>query len=374
MSKTLSEVLADIFTYYGGILERTDEGYMEFLAPSDLARAIGMPEHGKLTFEYNLSDENTVYASYDSDLFKLIGDFLSRKDKFAVTNYDFNITNAEKLSKVVSGKTLFSNAISRFETVERKKIGYLLVCFKFTALSDEKQEGLFSLLFNELNHSVTSFDAGIDALFLQLKKSDTQTRGTSHISMDTLKYAHAAASVIVKENLGDFIKSIGRRLNRDIKRIYEYYETLKHEIEKTIDERTSSNEYVETNEKEKLLHRIEAIELERKWKIQDMISKYALNIKLEPVLAIRIMVEVPVFWIHIKRRLLSREFPYTYNPILKQFDNLPCESCFYPHGGYYVCDDKLHIVCADCFKKCPDCGKHYCAACHKNGCPKCKIR
>ena len=61
MSKTLSEVLADIFTYYGGILERTDEGYMEFLAPSDLAQAIGMPEHGKLTFEYNLSDENKSF-------------------------------------------------------------------------------------------------------------------------------------------------------------------------------------------------------------------------------------------------------------------------------------------------------------------------
>ena len=372
MSKNLHEVMEDIFTFHGAILEKTDDNFIEFLAPEDFSRKMGIPEHGRLAFEYNLSGENAIYASYDSELFKFIGKFLSENDKFAAARYPFNITSAEKLAKVIPEKTLLSNAVSRYETVERKTIGYLLVCFKYTALSDEKREGLLTLLINELNNSVTPFDNDPDILLNQLKEADRQEGAATNISIETLEHAHAAASEIVKERLEDFIRSLERRLNRDVKRIYEYYETLKREIEKTIDKKGHSNETAETIETGKLLNKIEAIEMERKWKIQDIISKYALNIKLEPVVIIRIMTETPVFWIHIKRRLLSREFPFTYNTILRQFDNLPCESCFYPQGRYYVCDEKLHILCAKCFKKCPECNRQYCAACHRDGCPRCK--
>lgn len=372
VSKTLPEVMEDIFAFHGAILDKADENLMEFLAPEGFARRIGIPEHGTLSFEYNITEEDAVYASYDSDLFKSVGKFLSEDDRFASARYTFNVTSAEKLARVVEEKTLFSNAVSRYETVERKTIGYLLVCFKYTALSDEKREGLVFLLINELNNSATPFDGSPEMLLNQLKESDRRTGERANISIDTLEHAHAPASEIVKERLTDFTKSLERRLNRDAKRIHEYYETLSREIEKAANKKGLATENTGGDETRKLLEKIEAIKMEQQWKIQDLISKYALNIKLEPVLIIRIMAEVPVFWIHIKRRLSSREFPFTYNTILKRFDDLPCEACFYPQGGYYVCDEKSHIVCAKCFKKCSQCGKQYCAACHKNGCPRCR--
>src|SRR4030067_1665913 len=79
----------------------------------------------------------------------------------------------------------------------------------------------------------------------------------------------------------------------------------------------------------------------------------------------------PVFSIEIKRRLSSRLFPLTYNPFLKGVDPLPCEACFYPRGGYWLCDEKLHLLCANCFQKCPHCYKEFCPLCHKNSCPRC---
>ncbi len=66
----------------------------------------------------------------------------------------------------------------------------------------------------------------------------------------------------------------------------------------------------------------------------------------------------------IKRRLASRQFPVTYNPLTRHLDPLPCESCFHPKGAFYICDDRLHIVCAGCFRTCPDCSKQYCHACN----------
>lgn len=161
--------------------------------------------------------------------------------------------------------------------------------------------------------------------------------------------------------------SPAKRLNRDIKRVFEYYETIKIETQKVMEKRALTGEHPSEKQGEK----VNAIETEKRWKIQDLISKYALNIRVEPVAAILIETQSPVFWLEIKRRLSSRLFPLTYNPLLRKLDPLPCESCFYPRGGYFICDEKLHITCSACFKKCPQCGKPFCSACHKHGCPRC---
>jgi len=42
---------------------------------------------------------------------------------------------------------------------------------------------------------------------------------------------------MAKEELVDFIKSLERRLNRDIKRVYDYYETLKEETVRVIEKK-----------------------------------------------------------------------------------------------------------------------------------------
>jgi hypothetical protein len=116
---------------------------------------------------------------------------------------------------------------------------------------------------------------------------------------------------------------------------------------------------------------MEAIEAEKNWKVQDLVSKYALTVRLEPLCGLILETQAPIFWIEIKRRLSSRAFPLGYNPILKRLDPLPCEACFNPRGGTFVCDDQLHLLCSHCFKKCPECGRPYCSVCSKGGCPRC---
>ncbi|HZX48560.1 MAG TPA: hypothetical protein VFF47_05015 [Nitrospirota bacterium] len=75
---------------------------------------------------------------------------------------------------------------------------------------------------------------------------------------------------------------------------------------------------------ERLRTKLNAIESERNWKIQDLISRYALSIQIEPVSAIRIETPVSLFLINIKRRLASRQFPVTYNTLTRHLDPLPC--------------------------------------------------
>jgi len=216
------------------------------------------------------------------------------------------------------------------------------------------------VLINEMTLSTLILEQGIT----DLKESDEESKDIKRYDIkDVFLAGYKSCTHAIRERLKDFNRSLERRLNRDIKRVYEYYETLKIEAKTAAEKKGEGID--------KLSNKIEAIELERKGKIYDLISKYTLNIQSMPICAIRIEIQSPVFWINIKRRLSSRQFPLTYNLLIKQFDALPCESCYTPHTPYYICDDRLHIICSNCFSACPSCGKQYCRAC-SHTCPRCK--
>jgi hypothetical protein len=375
LSRPLPEVLADILTLEGALLERTEDGCLEFVVPPSLSETLCIPEHGKLSFAYHPFDESVIRASYESELFRSVDRLFSGRGKMAKAVYSSQLQNIEKVSKWVSEKIALSNASFRLQKVDNQRIAYALIFFKYVALSDEKREGVFSLLINEQNLSTFPLNANLTAFWEDLKEPEEILTRSEGISK-ALQAGFSAASLMVKEEFEPFIKSLGRRLNRDIRRVSEYYETLKVEIQKAFEKKVSLGRGTpeEQNEEGKkiLSGKLDAVEGEKSWKIQDLISKYALNVRIEPVCIVDIETESLVFWLEIKRRLSSRTFPLSYNPLLKKVDSLPCESCFYPRGTYYICDEKLHILCATCFRKCPNCGRHYCSACHPKGCPRCK--
>lgn len=412
MNKKLPDVISDILTYHGTIVEKTNDGSLDVITTPEISDILKMPEYARLIFSYGEISNESIYASYDSEFFNSLSRLFADGARFTVARFEPHIPHREKRSGLIPDSIAFRNATFRLEHIENRDISYLLVYFRYTALSDEKHEGIMPVLVNEMNLSSMPFKSDIIEL-IELDEPKNIERFEAKMVFHS---AYSAATQLVKENLMNFIKSLERRLNRDIKRVYEYYETLKQEtkeaikrkaithessdfsflkeiqgdvnphggvlqvlqkieqhvaerdnlVEKQIEEETIKGDGID-----KLLNKLNAIQAEQKWKIQDLISKYILSIKIEPVAAIRIETYAPIFWINIKRRLASRRFPVTYNPILRQIDVLPCESCFNPHAGYYICDGKLHIACGHCFKTCPDCGRQFCNACY-NICPKCR--
>jgi len=368
-TRSLPEVMSDILAFQGAIIEKTADECLEFLSPPSLAALLGIPEHGKMSFTYQLPHGEAISAGYDSDLFRAMANVFSGKSRLAMAAYPSPPLNIEKISGSVAEKIVLTNATFRPQKVERQAVNYLLGFFQYTALSDEKREGLIPLLAGELNLTTCAPGEHIIEIMEGLREADPEEKPRPGITK-VFQTACSAASTVVAEELDPFIKSLDKRLNRDIKRVFEYYETIKTETQKAVEKRALSGEQSVEKKREK----VNAIETEKRWKIQDLISKYALNIRIEPVAAIVIETYSPVFWLEIKRRLSSRLFPLTYNPLLRKWDPLPCESCFYPRGGYSICDDQLHILCSACFKKCSQCGKPFCSACHKHGCPRCSKR
>jgi hypothetical protein len=396
MNSDITTVISDIFTHYGALVEKTDDECLQYICPRTLSKALEIPEEGSLVFKYDHACDDAVLASYDSDLFRHLENLFADRGRLAGALFkpphSFYV---EKIEKDIYDKIAFSNATFRMDSTDTATMVYVLVFFKYTALSDEKQEGLIALLINKTNLSVIPVYDEAYFLFTELDELPHSPMSLDEETIRAISASFSVASLLVKENIADYIKSLNRRLNRDIKRVHEYYETLKKEtryviknkalsldkyahmiieepqaagdvIEQGIKERTIKGEGIE-----KLYDKLDAIDTEEKWKEQDLRDKCTLKIQVEPITTLYIETYAPIFWVTLKRRLNSRLFPVTYNPILKRLDPLPCESCFYPQSPYFICDDTLHIVCSRCFITCQECGKTYCKACHKEKCPKC---
>ncbi|OGP91406.1 MAG: hypothetical protein A2156_12200 [Deltaproteobacteria bacterium RBG_16_48_10] len=376
-SRLLPEVMADVLTQEGAVLEKRNDGSLEFLIPSSLSDTLGVPEHGIFSFSHHSSCEGATAVSYDSEVFKAIERVFAGKGKMTGATYPSHLPNIDKLSKWALEKVVLSNATFRLQKVEYQLVTYMLVFFKYVALSDEKREGVFSLLVNKRNFSTFLLGDNSADLLVDLKEPEQVAIANAQETLKAIQAGFSAASLVVKEESVAFIKSLERRLNREIRRIFEYYETLKVETQRAFERKglpgKDSGEGLTTPDEVRriLSGKLDTIEGEKRWKIQDLVSKYALNVRIEPICAIDIEIQTPVLWMDIKRRLWSRPFPLTYNPFFRTMDSLPCEACFYPRGGYFVCDEKLHILCASCFLKCPECGKAYCPLCYRSGCPRC---
>ena len=353
MNQSLSRYISELMEYLGCVVAQNNEEYIEVMATQDVMSLTGLPEYSKLP------------VNFDSEIFRAVPKLLGDKGRFARMNYAPSEIKLDKFENKVLKNVVLKNAVFNLGKSETKNISYLLSYFKWSAVSDEKHEGIMASLINEYNLSCESFDGALEDIVT--KKSDMELTGIEKKDISVItKSLLSAQKKLVADNLMDFKESLIRRLNRDIRRINEYYQTLIKEIRETLNRKVLLPE-----DNEKYQNKIKSIELELRLKTQDTIDKYSLNISIEPVSIIRLNTPVKILWLEIKRRKNTRRFPVTFNPIFMDIDLLPCEACFSTDRSYYICDEQLHILCNQCFSPCEKCGKNYCHACYKNGCPKC---
>jgi hypothetical protein len=363
LRSALFDFTANLLTESGGLVETNADG-IEVLLPPGIASLLEIPEHGNLSFSGEARE--AIFLSYDSEIFKRMARLMGEHGKFAAVGLTPASIRLDKLEERLDEKVVFDNAVFHVERKEEKRISYLLGYSKYSALSDDRQEGILACLINELNLTVQKTTPEVLDLLVHCREESMGEAERQDSDKVLNAFRHAQAK-IVKEALLDFLTSVERRMNRDIRRVHDYYHTMIHEQRQFLEKKAVTSE-----EKEKTVSKIQAIENELKRKIQDVVGKFSIDVTLEPISFIRIEATVPIFWLAVKRRKETRAFPLTFNPILKSFDPLPCEACFYPRKGHYVCDDQLHILCRECFAPCPRCDKIYCAACHSKGCPRCR--
>jgi hypothetical protein len=357
-----------LLEHEGALVEPIEPDGLEAMLPDNLQQALHSPEFLRLGFAAELP-EGAVRASLESDWLERFGQLLGergRRLKFAVNPA---IPPLGHIERTVEHNVALQNAVYRLAQIEPAWTRYLIFVFRYTAISDEKREGIIRFGFNLNNAAAIDLftdqlmGTALDEEIAEAAIKPAASQLPADWSADRLKRAVSRAMPLrVREHLGHFVQGMQRRLDRDLARVYEYYSDLREESWRKLKKQKGDAA------RERL--RIEAAEREYLAKVADLKQKYDLRVKIELVQTLELICPVQRVTLAIKRRKGERKLALDWNPIARQLDPLPCEWSFTARGPRVVCDDQLHIVSPAGHAACVQCGKEYCRVCSRR-CPKC---
>jgi hypothetical protein len=362
MSAQLIDTVAEVLELSGAAVERNGE-HLEALVPEGVAKVLHTPELARLYFNPEQAKPDGELVTFQSDFVDRLFALVQGTGNYAhLTLRDLYLKQstrsaAEQRFQVINGLGRAMEAVERI-------LSYAQFNFKYTAVSDEKKDGLVSVIVNEQTLAEASDMAAhlgwVEAVEAA-HHADLPAQPFSAIYTAACK----AAETVIRRELAEFHKSLNRRLQRDLDRLTEYYDSLATEIRRKIARRN-----LEGKEREDEESRLRATALELERKVTDQREKYAMKINVEPVNLMRLFVPAMVVNYEVRFRKALREIPLVWNPVTKDFEAPACQGCASGINHFYICEDKLHTVCANCFK-CGNCGRNVCRACHAGKCPKC---
>jgi hypothetical protein len=360
---------AQLLEHEGALVEPLDPLGLEAMLPGNLQQALGAPEFLRLGFARE-APVGAERASLESDWLEKFGRLLDERGRRLRFAANVVVPPLGHVERTVERNLVLQNAVYRMSQVEQAWTRYLIFIFRYTAISDEKREGIFKFGINLINGSAV--DPMVDQLLAAAmgeSATEAMTKPTaSQLPADWTaerlkKAVKRAAPVRVSAHLSQFVNGMQRRLDRDLERLHEYFGGLREESWRKLKRQKGDAA------RERL--RIEAAEREYQVKVADLKQKYDLRVNIEPVQTLELISQVQRVTLVIKRRKGERKLALDWNPIARQLDPPPCEWSFVAEGSRVVCDDKLHIVSPAGHAPCPQCGKEYCRACSPRRCPKC---
>ena len=119
--------------------------------------------------------------------------------------------------------------------------------------------------------------------------------------------------------------------------------------------------------------RAEAAGREYRVKLDDLSRQYAMRVDVEWVQTLELAMPVQRLAVQIRRRKAERTIHLDWNPVARLLETPACEASGGTERPRLVCDEALHLLAPDGLAPCSGCGKPYCCACHRNGCPKCGV-
>jgi hypothetical protein len=380
----LQEFVTDLLERNGAVVESTDARELAVLSPPLVQKSLGLPEFARLGFGTpgfgTERSHDTVPVGLEGDWMERLATLLHEKGRWSQRE----LLVADELptpgdpQRVLDRALDLPNAACRFLGITETHARCLVLTFRYTAVSDEKREGLFWLGFN------TGTGAVINDLLAQLRpllaqmpawrSPDEATVLAAGPGWNRAAIESRARPLIdrqVREEIEPFLRAMQRRLARDRDRIHAYHNGLHNASSRRLAALShAKGERAEADRRREAM-RIEAIAREYRAKLDDLRHNYALRVTVEWVQALELYVPVQRFDVLIRRRKGERLIQLDWHPLLKAAEAPLCEAGHGRDRVRLVCDEKLHLTEPSGQGPCAACGKPFCRACFPATCPRC---
>jgi hypothetical protein len=360
---------ARVLEHEGALVEAFEPEGLEAMLPLELQRHLRAPEMLRLGFGAE-TPPDAQRVSLESDWLERLGGMLDARGKQLRFVADVLLPELTAPERVLEHGIELPNAVYRFLGVTPAFTRYWLFVFRYTAISDEKREGLIRLGVNTANGS--ALDAFVNELWHAVVVDDLPAAMDEPFDSQlplpwdaTTQHAwlKRALPERVRMQLQQFLHGMQRRLERDLARVLEYYNGLRQEAFRKMKRANADSA------REQL--RLDAAEREYQAKVGDLKQKYDLRVTLELTQTLELICPVQRLELLVKRRKGERKVTLDWNPLVRALEPLPCEWSATAEGARLICDDKLHCVSVAGHAPCDSCGKEYCRACSPSRCPKC---
>ena len=324
----------------GGLVDYRDDRLFALL-PQELAQSLEVPEEvqiGGLDFPL-------IYGS----------PFLDRLIEKATQGVPIVYGQAELpylkkagFEQLIGRDLIFADGQIRIVSRAEARTTYMVLISHYVALSDERKEGLVRLTVQEETGGlIPDFETHLPEFQITFfEPGKIPPHYPTHLDK-IVSLGLKKTREVMKIELAEFLKSMKRRLQRDIRNTREYFQALEKEMMAAL--KTGRSEAHENERKAK----IEALPLELSRKIEDLQYKYQIEVTIRGSAALRFLVPVVQLHLQVRYRKLERTARITWNPVTHRLDPLLCEHCsetiqvVYP----WIKDSRIILGCQSCAKK-----------------------
>jgi hypothetical protein len=334
--------------HQGAVVEPLAEG-VEILQPAELATSLGVPEHACYGEQ---PGPGSVWVGYGSPVLEKFLQAATREVPWVALALQPYAAPREAAGRKAAEHFSLRNAVHTVEEVRVEMAARLVAHIRYSLVADDRRDGLVEeAVSSSLRVSVPGFWEAAQASG-RLHPHETPPSGDALAEVVSAALVRGEAQA--RAQARGFLEGFARRQERDLRRMEEYFQGLRAELDKR------SRRAKVASEDQAL--KAAAIDREREAKLQELRERS--HVRLEAALAAAVWVEAPVAGVELRarRRKAERTLRLEYDFATHHLLALACEACGLDAPLPALCDEKLHVICARCVPW-PE-GRWQCPACH----------
>jgi len=337
LERDLQTFAVELFERSGGVADwPTSDAPGSVVMPAEVARSAHLPGE-----EFALS---TVMAPGALQV-GLAGEFLdqaARVLEVAVPrDGSFGIPTRYLTSRDLTDNILrtfaWQNARAKYSTAEPALVEYHLWTLHGTLRSEDVWEAIFHVAVNAESRAIVE-------LTDVLEEPDVQ--GSSPVGPTDEPSTYPTAIAEGKRQLiaasAEFVRRIEKRLERDRKRLQDYYRALSREAD------GSKRRAAAVPSPDEIAAKKRAVDLELRRKLSELNENYALRAVMKPVTLARVRIPALIVPVTIQRKQAVRNYRLYWNPLLKKLEPLSCHRCRRPTFAATFSNETVDLLCTAC--------------------------
>lgn len=317
---------------HGAVVDWPAFGSGQALLPGNLARTLHVAEEAALTTEAAPGKE-ALSVNLATDFLELVEPLIGAHPTVARLRLDGLYLKKSAMDEPVARFFGFPNARVRVLTALPKRMAYH--CWHFSAVvdSEDRWEELVEVRVNAATGAEVDF---ADPLTMLDALPGIEEPAGPEPNLEAARRKAALAAVL---RASAFLARLESRLERDRRRIREYYEAL-------LQEASPARQRVPVDP-DRLEEKRRAVDVEMRRRLMELDERYALRLRLDPVALVELDMPVLEVELEVLRRPARGTVRVYWNPLRKELEPLACAEC-----GRNITmvrfDESLRALCAGC--------------------------